>query len=136
MRREFDYLKWFYIIVIINLPTIWHRVMPLNSVSPVCEPSVADNNKVYNYIAWPLLFLNSPTWWLSAKMGTLKLFLSNNLSFSWSGNSLLFLWTWCEWQWIIGIFVFCVLSHQTTKTFNLPYHTRTLTLTKRERKKQ
>ena len=55
MRSGFDYLKWFIIVVVIILSTIQHRVMSLNSVSSVCELSVTDNYKVYNYsLATPI----------------------------------------------------------------------------------
>ena len=46
MIIRLDYLRWVVIIIAIVLSTIVCRVV---SVSTVCELSVIDNNKLYNY---------------------------------------------------------------------------------------
>jgi hypothetical protein len=58
MITGLDYLRWVVIVIAIGLPTIVCRVV---SVSTVCELSVTDNNKLYNYSFCPLLLPNSLT---------------------------------------------------------------------------
>nr|XP_023905974.1 uncharacterized protein LOC112017750 [Quercus suber]POF19094.1 hypothetical protein CFP56_49946 [Quercus suber] len=55
MRSGFDSQKRLIIFAAIVLSTIPHRVLSLNSVSPVCELSVIENDKLYSYsLATPI----------------------------------------------------------------------------------
>ena len=113
MRSGFDSLKWLIIFAAIVLSTIPHRVMSLNSVSPVCELSVIENDKLYSYsLATPIP--NFPHGVLSEDgySSTLSLLF---LSFSWSGYSLLFIvfkWNGNVFYYLIGMGLlgFLVLS--------------------------
>ena len=115
MRSGFDSLKWLIIFAAIVLSTIPHRVMSLNSVSPVCELSVIEKDKLYSYsLATPIP--NFPHGVLSEDgySSTLSLSLLF-LSFSWSGYSLLFIvfmWNGNVFYYLIGMGLlgFLVLS--------------------------